>query len=781
MKSKSYSSINIIGLAMGMAVTMLIGLWIWDEISFDRYNKNYDRIAQIMQNIKLNGGIVTWGSVPYPLGAELRRNFSSDFKQVIVTSRTNSILSYGEKKFSKKGIYMDPGAPEMLDLKMIRGSRSGITEPNSILLSASLAKAYFGEADPMGKVMKIDTTNVQVTGIYQDLPQNSAFTDANFLVSWQLLYNTEKWIKEMANPWGSNFVQVFVQLNDHVDMNTASIKIRDVKLNNVHKNEINAHPQLFLNPMRNWHLYGEFENGINAGGRIKFVWLFGAIGVFVLLLACINFMNLSTARSGKRAKEVGIRKTVGSLRSQLIWQFLSESIVVAFLAFIISMAFVLLSLPFFNELADKKISVPWSNSLFWMMALSFTLFTGFIAGSYPAFYLSGFKPVRVLKGIFKAGRFASLPRKILVVLQFTVCIILIIGTLIVFRQIQFAKNRPIGYNKSGLIVTDMHTRNVHDHLDAVRNELKNSGAIIEMAETANPVTAVWSTNGGLSWKGKDPGVSSDFPVPNVSYEFGKTVGWQIIAGRDFSREMAATDSSAFILNESAVKYMGLKNPIGETITYNDGVGFKVIGVIKDFIMESPYAPVRPSLFRIARNGGSVIIMRINPLMSTREALNKIETVFRKYNPDQPFDYKFVDEEYAIKFSDEERIGNLASVFAIFAIFISCIGLFGLASFVAEQRTKEIGVRKVLGASVFNVWHLLSKDFIRLVIISFLIATPTAYYFMHAWLQNYAYRTGLSWWIFAATGMGILLITLLTVSYQSIKAALMNPAKSLKAE
>ncbi len=781
MKSKSYSSINIIGLAMGMAVTILIGLWIWDEISFDRYNKNYDRIAQIMQNIKLNGGIATWGSVPYPLGAELRRNFSSDFKQVIVASRTNPILSFGEKKFSKKGIYMDPGAPEMLDLKMIQGSRSGITEPNSILLSASLAKAYFGEADPMGKVMKIDTTNVQVTGIYQDLPQNSAFTDANFLVSWQLLYNTEKWIKEMANPWGSNFVQIFVQLNDHVDMNTASIKIKDVKLNNVHKDEINAHPQLFLNPMRNWHLYGEFENGINAGGRIKFVWLFGAIGVFVLLLACINFMNLSTARSGKRAKEVGIRKTIGSLRSQLIWQFLSESIVVAFLAFIISMVFVLLSLPFFNELADKKIPVPWGNPLFWMMALSFTLFTGFIAGSYPAFYLSGFKPARVLKGIGKAGRFASLPRKILVVLQFTVCIILIIGTLIVFRQIQFAKNRPIGYNKSGLIVTDMHTRNVHDHLDAVRNELKNSGAIIEMAETANPVTAVWSTNGGLSWRGKDPGVSSDFPVPNVSYEFGKTVGWQIIAGRDFSREMAATDSSAFILNESAVKYMGLKNPIGETITYNDGVGFKVIGVIKDFIMESPYAPVRPSLFRIARNGGGVLIMRINPLMNTRGALNKIETVFRKYNPDQPFDYKFVDEEYAIKFSDEERIGNLASVFAIFAIFISCIGLFGLASFVAEQRTKEIGVRKVLGASVFNVWHLLSKDFIRLVIISFLIATPTAYYFMHEWLQNYAYRTGLSWWIFAATGMGILLITLLTVSYQSIKAALMNPVKSLKAE
>ncbi|MCW3116040.1 MAG: FtsX-like permease family protein, partial [Chitinophagaceae bacterium] len=512
---------------------------------------------------------------------------------------------------------------------------------------------------------------------------------------------------------------------------------------------------------------------------IQYVWLFGIIGVFVLLLACINFMNLSTARSEKRAKEVGIRKAVGSLRTQLVVQFFSESLLVALLAFVLSIVLVQLILPFFNEVAGKKMSILWANPLFWLLGIGFSLITGLIAGSYPALYLSSFNPVKVLKGTFRAGRLAAIPRKVLVVVQFTVSVILIIGTIIVFRQIQFAKSRPIGYSRDGLITLPMVTTDIHNHFEVVKNELVNSGAIASMTEAGSPTTAVWSTNAGFDWKGKDPGLAVEFPNIDVSYDYGKTVGWQFKEGRDFSREFL-TDSTAFVLNETAAKFVGIKNPVGETLKW-DGVPFKIIGVIKDMVVESPYAAVRPTLFHLSTYPGSVVIAKINPTASVSDSLRKIETVFKKYNPAQPFDYQFVDEEYAKKFGNEQRVGKLSSFFAALAIFISCLGLFGMASFVAEQRTKEIGVRKVLGASVFNLWRLLSKDFVLLVLLSCAIAIPIAYYFLHEWLLRYEYRTEISWWIFAASCFGALIITLLTVSFQSIKAALMNPVKSLRTE
>jgi putative ABC transport system permease protein len=781
-KQKGYSFINITGLATGMAVAILIGLWIWDELSYDKYHKSYDRIAQVWQNNIYNGNVQSQMANPYQMAEEIRNNFGSDFKYVLQASWNNShILTVGEKKFNKDGYYFEPQVTEMLSLKMLKGTRDGLKEPYSILLSESTAKAYFGDTDPMNQLMRINNKHdVKVTGVYEDLPYNTFFRNMNYLLSWDLYIISNEWIKKMENPWGSNFTQTFAQLADNADMESVSVKIKDVKLNKLkEEGDRKYKPVVFLHPMSQWHLRSEFKNGVNIGGRIEFVWLFGIIGVFVLLLACINFMNLSTARSERRAKEVGIRKSIGSVRGQLISQFFSESLVVTFLAFVLAILLVLLILPAFNEVADKKIIMPLPNPLFWLVGIGFSLFTGIVAGSYPALYLSSFNPVQVLKGTFRVGRFASIPRQVLVVVQFSVSVILIIGTVIVFRQIQFAKDRPVGYERNGLINMFMSTDDIHKHFETVRQELIASGAVAEMAESGSPPTNVWNTNGGFQWEGKDPSLAVDFPNNGITHEYGKTVGWQFKEGRDFSRDHS-TDSLAFVINEAAAKFLGFKNTIGSELKW-EGKPFTIIGIIKDMVVESPYEPARPSLFHISKDESGVILLKINPTVGSREALSKIETVFKKYNPDAPFEYKFVDEDYARKFGDEERVGKLASFFAVLAIFISCLGIFGLASFVAEQRAKEIGVRKVLGASTFTLWQMLSKDFVILVIVSLLLAIPISGYFMGNWLLKYEYRTEISWWIFAAAGIGALVITLATVSYQAIKAALANPVNSLRTE
>jgi len=779
-KNKASSLINIGGLAVGMAVGMLIGLWIWDELSFDKNFKNYNRITQVLQNNTMNGEIGTGHNVPWPMGDELRKSFGSDFKYVTMATYNNGhILTHADKKLTKNGTYFEPSALEMLSIQMVKGNKNALHDPSSILLSESTAKAYFGNADPMDKVMTVDNNQVvKVTGVYKDLPENSSFSGLDFISPWELFSNSAG-LKKEADTWRCNCYFTYAQVADNVDINNVSGKIRDIKKDKVNKIELKQKNQVFLNPMKNWHLYSDFKNGVIVGGRIQYVWLFGTIGVFVLLLACINFMNLSTARSEKRAKEVGIRKAIGSLRSQLIYQFLSESLLVVAFAFIFAIILAQLSLPFFNEVAGKKIAIPWSSPLFWLAGVSFSLVTGLISGSYPALYLSSFQPVKVLKGTFRVGRLAAIPRKVLVVVQFTVSVVLIIGTIIVFRQIQFAKNRPVGYSRAGLITLPMVTGDIHKQFAAVKDELEQSGAIISIAEAGSPTTGNYSSNSGFDWKGKDPGQAVEFPNIDISPDYGKTIAWQFTAGRDLSATYL-TDSLAFVINESAAKFMGLKNPVGETLKW-DGVSYHIIGVVKDMISESPYFPVRPTLFHLLKGGGDYVILRINPKISTSEALGKIEKVYKTYNPAQPFEYQFVDEEYAKKFGDEERIGKLASSFASLAIFISCLGLFGMASFVAEQRVKEIGVRKVLGASVFNLWGMLSKDFVVLIFISLLIASPIAYYFMHNWLQNYQYRSDVAWWIFAVTGVGAMTITLLTISYQSIKAALANPVKSLRSE
>lgn len=782
LKSKGYSLINIGGLAAGMAVSMLIGLWIWDELSFNKYNKNYDRVAQLMQTQDFGGQLDTWQTMPYPVGDELRERYGSDFKKVVMSSwEFYKVLSVGDKKLRKIGKFMEPDGPALMDVQMLRGSREALKDPSSILLSATTAAAYFGNEDPIGKTMRLDNReNLIVKGVYKDLPNNSSFNSVGFIAPWSVyIKNDLPGLKDNKDLWGLNAFIVYVELADNVTMTSASAKIARMRLEHLDEEDKRFNPVIFLHPMSKWHLHEEFKNGVNSGGRIQFVWLFGVIGVFVLLLACINFMNLSTARSEKRAREVGIRKSVGSLRSQLIAQFFSESLLVVALAFILCVAITQLVLPFFNNVADKKISILWTNPIFWLAGIIITLLTGLVAGSYPAFYLSSFQPVKVLKGTFRVGRHAALPRKILVVMQFTVSLVLIIGTIVVFRQVQFARTRPVGYSREGLITMELNVPDIHDHFDAVRSELINSRTIVEMSEASAPTTAIWQTNGDISWKGKDPALTIDMPSVAVSPEYGKTVGWQFKAGRDFSRAFAS-DSSAFVVNETAVKFMGLKDPVGEILQWGNK-SFTIIGVVKDMVMESPYQPVRPAIFHMTMENLGIMLIRIHPELDAQTALTKIEEVFKRYSPEQPFDYRFVDVEYAKKFGTEVRVGKLTGFFSILAIFISCLGLFGMASFMAERRTKEIGVRKVLGASVFNLWTMLSKDFVKLVGVAFLIAGPVGYYFMGEWLARYPYRAEMSWWVFVVAGAGALVVTLVTVSFQSVKAALMNPVKSLKAE
>lgn len=780
-KDKMHSFINVIGLSLGMAVSMLIGLWLYDELSFNKNFQNYDRIAAVIQNVTNNGEVQTWKQVPYPLADELRKNYGGNFRHIaMAVDRGDHLLAFDDKKLKQGGVFFEKEAPEMFSLKMIRGNRMSLDDPSSILLSASASKAFFGDEDPLNKTMKIDNMPpVKVTGVYEDFPHNSEFTDLKFISSSEFFYNNADWLKTLADPWRPNFVEVYVQLSGNADVNSVSGKIKDAKLRKVNAQLAKKKPELFLFPMKQWHLYSDFKDGKNIGGAIRYVWMFGIIGIFVLLLACINFMNLSTAKSEKRAKEVGIRKTLGSQRRQLIFHFFSESLLTTISSFIIALLLVQLSLSFFNEVAGKQVSILWTNSFFWLAILVFIIVTALIAGSYPALYLSSFVPIKVLKGSFKAGRFAAIPRKILVVLQFTVSIIFIIGTIIVYRQIQFAKDRPVGYTRAGLVGIPTMDSSIHEHFGAVKNELTQDGVIASIAEAGSSPVYTSGSSSGFSWPGKDPNLSIDFRTADVSYDYGKTIGWKIVSGRDFSKEFA-TDSAALILNEAAVNYMSLKDPVGETIQWFDRP-FHIIGVVDNMVMGSPYDEAKPTVFNLSAGQGNVVLMKISPATSAKTALTKIEAVFKKFSPEQPFEYQFVDQDYAKKFTDEERIGKLSGVFALLAIVISCLGLFGLTSFVAEQRQKEIGIRKVLGASILSIWELLSKGFASLILISFLVAIPLSYYYMHNWLQHYDYRIELSWWIFGLAALIAFVIALATISVQTIKAATANPVKSLRTE
>ena len=785
-KNKVTGFINVAGLAIGMAVTLMIGLWLRDELTFNQNHQHYDRLAQVYIHQVFNDLKGTTRAISLPVGPGLRDNFGSDFEQVTMASWNFShLLSIGEKKLNQLGMYVEPAFPEMLTLEMISGNRGqALRDQSSILLNRSTAEALFGSTDVVGQTLKMDTEfDLRVSGVFEDLPHNSSLRNASFFLPWAHYVANNEWVQRNADEWGNHSFQCFVQLAKGADFASVNAKIAGMEAEHSQEGE----PELFLFPMSKWHLYSRFDEGVNVGGRIQYVRLFGIIGVFVLLLACINFMNLSTARSEKRAREVGVRKTIGSQRSQLIGQFLSESLLVTFLALILSIALVQISLGAFNNLADKAIAIPWGNPVFWGLVFGFAFITGLLAGSYPAFYLSSFDTLKVLKGTFRAGRKASVPRQVLVTIQFTVSVALIIGTIVVFQQIDHARNRPVGYDREGIISIPISPELV-DKLETFRNETLATGVAEEVAYSNAPVTAIYSNQIGFDWKGKDPNTQPLFSITSCSWEYGKTIGWEVVQGRDFDRALKI-DSSAMIINEAAYDLIGVGDIVGKTIRQGDVEDgtflpedtYTVVGVVKNMIMESPWEPIRPAMYMMRPTWSNYLLVRFRPGQPVQDGIAAVENIYQALSPSSPFEFDFVDDKYSQKFRSEERIGKLARVFAILAIFISCLGLFGLSTYVAEQRTKEIGIRKVLGASVTNLWAMQSKGFVMLVLLSCLIAAPLAWYYLDSWLNSYDYRVDLSWTVFVVAAILALVVTLLTVSYQSIRAALANPVDSLRNE
>lgn len=776
--NKFYSFLHITGLAAGITAALLIGLWVYDEYNFNRYHAAYDRIGMVEKNRTYNGTINTEESHAAALGAKLRETYGSYFDEVVVSSYGGEkTLQYGETAVTKRGYFMEKGGEKILDLQIVNGAVQFPLDPGSILLSESTAKALFGTEDPLNKTIQLDKKiALKIAGVYRDIPRNSTFRNVAFYASFDTFCSMEDWAAISKTDWTENSLPVYVKLAPKTDFADVSAKIKNVTYEATHDE---SKPELFLHPMSRWHLYPEFKNGQSVGLGLQNLWIFGLIGLAVLLLAAINFMNLSTARSEKRAKEIGIRKAIGSMRLQLIGQFYTETFLIVLMAGGFGLLFAQLLLPWFNRIAEKKMTFLWAQPQFWLPLAAFLLITGLIAGSYPALYLSSFKPLNALKGKFRSGVGELFSRKALVVFQFSISVALVISTIIIAQQIQFAKHRPIGYDAPGLIQIQKRSPRLSGHFFPMRQDMHDSGAIVEMVESNGPVTEMWFSQSGYMWQGKEPNLTESFITLRVTPEFGKTIGWQVVQGRDFSREFAS-DSSAIIINEAAARLMGFQDPLREIVRQGEN-NFTVIGVTKDIVMESPYAPVKPTIFTMKRANMSFITIRLNPALSVSDALQRIENVLKKYDPGGNFNFRFLDEQFGEKFWREERTANLAIAFSLMAIFISLLGIFGLASFMAEQRTREFGIRKVLGAGVFNLWALMSKDFILLVAIAFLVASPVALWFMRSWLANYEYRTAISWLVFAVAGVGALVITMCTISFQALRTALANPVKSLRSE
>ncbi|HVS97544.1 MAG TPA: ABC transporter permease [Puia sp.] len=773
-KNKGFSFINIAGLAIGMASAILILLWMQNEISYDDFHVKRDRIYEVWNRAVFSGALHCWNTTPKVLGAAMQRDLPEVEHTVRVDWAGNHLFSVGEKRLMIRGNAVDSSFLQVFTFPLSQGDpNSVLNDPYSIVLTESLAKGLFGSTDVIGKAVRLDNKdNYHVTGILKDLPNNSRF-DFKYLVPWNFVRrqgNDDPW-------WGNNSTRTYVLLKPNATLASINRKMLGYK---EHYDSSEKHWQMFLYPMSRWRLHSRFEGSVETGGRITFVRLFGIVAGFILLIACINFMNLSTARSEKRAKEVGIRKVVGAPRRTLISQFIGESVLLSFLAALLAIGIVVLSLPGFNQLTQKQLYIPFGSIWFWLSAVAFILFTGLLAGSYPAFFLSSFQPVKVLKGTFKAANALVTPRKLLVVLQFTFAITLIICTIVVKQQIDYARERESGYDQGNLIYHFL-TGDLEKNYELVRRALLSEGVATAVCKTSSPITDNYSDTWGFVWKGKDPEDKTDFLMTCADRGMTRTTGLQLVEGRDFDPENYPTDSLGIILNQSAVKAMHFKEAIGQVIT-EDTTRFHVIGVVKDFIIESPYSPIRPMVIRGAKQGWfSVMHIRLNDKQLTETNLKKAAAIFKRYNPEYPFEYHFVDEDYSRKFDDEKRTGTLAGLFAALTVFISCLGLFGLATYMAENRVKEIGVRKVLGASVTGIATLLSKDFLKLVMVSFLVAGPIAWFAMYRWLEGYSYRVAIQWWVFAMAAGLSAGIALLTVSLQAVKAGLANPARSLRSE
>jgi putative ABC transport system permease protein len=778
-KNKLYSFINVSGLAVGVATAILICLWIQNEVSHDRFHPNIDRLYLLNNRDKNNGGVYVWNNTCKPLGPAIQKDYPEVERVVRVNnSGANFLISNDDKHFSIHGDFVDTGFFSLFNFPLLEGNpATALNSVKNIVLTKQLAKKLFGDQDAMGKTVRVDSADyLTVTGVLKDLPGNTDF-QFDYLLPWSYF---SKLNPNDNDNWGNSNVLTFVTLKPKVPVSEFDRKVANIII--AHSKPGQATNKVFAQPFKDAWLYSKAENGQYAGGRIELVQLFSLIAVFILLIACINFTNLSTARSEKRAKEVGIRKVSGALRSSLIVQFISESILLSLVAGLLAVGIVQLVLPAFNKVVGARLSIDYSNPWYWIWTLLFILLTGVMAGIYPAFYLSSFQPVKVLKGSFKPVKALLSPRKILVVLQFTFAIALIICTIIVQGQIRFAQNRESGYRRDNLAFVIMFGE-ARKNYELIKKGLLSGGAATAVAQTSAPMTENWGNGNGFVWKESNSDDSkTNFNIFSADKDFSATMNLRLLQGRNIDYDSYKTDSTAVLLNEAAVTEMRLKHPVGEVIkSIYSPLELHVIGVVKNFILESPYEPVKPMMIAGPAFGYMVINFRISEHPSYGKNLQKAEKVFSEYNPQYPFNVRFYDKEYVLKFADEQRVGTLVGLFAALTIFISCLGLFGLAAYMAESRIKEIGIRKVLGASVTDITGLLSKEFLRLVSISFVIASPIAWLVMHSWLASYPYRIAIEWWVFALTGLLSIFIALATVSFQAVKAALANPIRNLRTE
>lgn len=773
LKNKTFSFINIIGLSVGMAAVMLILLWAQNEISYDQFHEKKDRIYELWNKGEWSGDLQCWNTTPTIASKFLKQDVAEVEKVARVNWSSTNLFTIGDKKLNANGNAVDPEFLEIFSFPLVSGDvKTALKDPTSIVITEKLASKLFGNENPMGKTVKKDNAeSFVVTGVVADLPNNTRF-NFEYLLPWSFLIKSQG---GEENNWGNNSVRNYVLLKPNISVESAQSKVAAMRKK---RQENYDGIDMFLYPMERWRLHSRFDNGVETGGRIELVRLFLIISGFILLIACINFMNLSTARSEKRAKEVGIRKTVGAVRGSLIGQFLGESVMLVLIAFGISIILVQLFLPAFNELTLKTLNIDYTSGYFWSSAIGFILFTGLLAGSYPAFFLSAFKPVSVLKGTFKSVGALVTPRKVLVVVQFTIAVVLIICTVIVKQQINFVQQRDSGYNKESLFYHFL-TPPLEKSYTSLKNELLASNVVVSVSKTSAPITQGWSDSWGFEWEGKDPNDKTDFDRYCVDENFVKTMGVKLAQGRDLDLKQFATDSTAMLINESALKVMKFKDPLGQVV--KDGhTPYRVVGVIKDFIINSPYYPTKPMIIVGAKGWFNVMHVRLKE-NTTAADMSKVETAFKKFNPEFPFEPKYINEEYAQKFGDVQRISSFATIFALLTVFISCLGLFGLAAYMAENRVKEIGIRKVLGASVLNVTSLMSVSFLKLVVISIVIASPLAWWFMNDWLSDYPVHVNMKWWVFALAGLASILIALFTISFQALKAAISNPVKSLRTE
>jgi ABC-type antimicrobial peptide transport system permease subunit len=774
LRNKGFSAINIFGLAIGMASAIIILLWIQNEVSYDRFHENKDRIYEAWNRVSFSGKILTWNATPKVLARTLKKDFPEVEQATRVNWPNDYVFTIGARELFVQGNRVDSNFLQVFSFPLIEGNAATVLrDPTSIVLTKKLAVNLFGKEESVGKTIKINGQGTYtVTGVLKDLPNNTSF-DFEYLLPWDY------------SPAGGNDQTSWTQNNTHTyvllrpDASLSSIAPMVKVLRQQYDDDAKKSDwQYFLYPISRWRLYSDFENGRESGGgRITLVRLFSIIAAFILLIACINFMNLSTARSEKRAKEVGIRKVIGARKASLVSQFLGESVLLALMAGLIAIVIVQLCLNPFNQLTGKNLYVPFGSAWFWLYAGCFILFTGLLAGSYPAFFLASFRPVKTLKGAFKKANALVTPRKVLVVLQFTFAIVLIICTIVVKEQIDYAKDRQPGYDKSNLIYSYFSDRIKKNYL-LLKNDLLSSGTAVSITATSAPLTRDWNNSYGQEWEGKDPDDQTSFSEYIEDGGLGKTAGLTFSAGRDIDVEKYPTDSLGIILNETALKVMRFRNPLGQIIRA-DGQQWHVVGIIRDFILTSPYEPVKPMLIFGPKFGTTIVEIKLNDKNPLARNLAATAAVFKKYDPEYLFRNNFTDQEYAANFEDEERTGTLAALFASLTILISCLGLFGLATYMAETRIKEIGIRRILGGSVAGISALLSKDFIKLVTLSTIIASPIAWFAMHRWLGNYSYRINISWPTFAAAGLLAILIAVFTVGFQAIRAATANPINSLR--